>query len=64
MARYRVWMISRPGPYEQYDGHVDVSAESEDDLFRLAVQKLRRTSFPDRGEGHWQMVCAEELELT
>lgn len=60
---YRVYLRSRPGFYEQYDGHVDVSRSDDDEtnLFMLAVRKLRRTSFPDRGPECWKFEKVERL---
>jgi len=48
--QYRVQLRSTPGPYAQYDGEVDVFCDSSspEDIFRAAVSRLARTSFPDR----------------
>lgn len=65
MPTHRVHLKSVPGPYEQYQGVVEVSASvgsSDDELFDLAVTKLRRTSFPDRSKEMWKFVKAEELK--
>jgi hypothetical protein len=57
----RVYLTSKPGPYAQYDGHVDVSIEEGDDPFLAAVRQLRRTSFPDRGADCWKLVKVEHV---
>jgi len=46
--RFRVELRSAPGPWTFYSGHVDVLAADIDSAFLEAVQKLARTSFPDR----------------
>ena len=60
-CKYRCWMQSIPGPYEQYDGHVDVWCRSDDwsDVFTAAVAKLKRTAFPDRTAACWKMIDFE-----
>ena len=65
MSRYRVWLRSTPGPMAQYDGHVDITLDGEPtagDIKTRAVQKLRRTSFPDRGPGCWRVTKTELIE--
>ena len=62
----RVWLRSKPGPYAQYNGHVDVDVEIDEDnlktaAFYAAVQKLRRTSFPDRSAALWKSDRVEVL---
>ena len=66
----RVWLRSAPGFYEQYDGKVDLCFDSmesfwklqdDDQLLRLAVEKLQRTSFPDRGMSMWKVDRVEVL---
>lgn len=60
-TRYRVWLRSVPGPYEQYDGKVDVLAEDTYDAARRALAELRRTSFPDRSDSMWRVERIEVL---
>lgn len=59
--KYRVWIRSRPGMYEQYDGYVDVYASSEDTAGTAAKQKLKRTSFPDRSSDMWIIERTEKI---
>jgi hypothetical protein len=54
-------MRSVPGPYEQYDGHVAVNAESEEDAIDAAFRKLKQTTFPDRGRSMWRVMCVERI---
>jgi len=56
----RVYLKSVPGPYAQYDGYVDVPEPDNGDPFLAAVNKLRRTSFPDRRVDMW--IC-EKIEV-
>jgi hypothetical protein len=58
--RYRVWMRSTPGFYEQYSGKVDVWAEDEEQAEERAFQELRRGAFPDRGRTMWRV---EKIEV-
>jgi hypothetical protein len=39
--------------YAQYNGKVDVYADTSDHAVEAAIQKLRNTSFPDRGKDMW-----------
>lgn len=57
--KYRVWLRSVPGPYEQYDGHVDVFAEDAEQAKERAKRELRRTSFPDRSDSMWRVEKVE-----
>ena len=57
------WIVtleSTPGPYAQYKGDVNVWADEdaqEDELFRLAVRKLKQGAFYDRGSlGFWKLI--------
>ena len=61
MDNYKVWIRSKPGMYQQYDGYVDGRAEDVDSAIDRAFTKLQRTSFPDRGPGMWKV---EKVELT
>ena len=47
MTQYRVYLRTRAGMYTQYDGYVDVVAEDEEQAADRAIDKLKRTSFPD-----------------
>ena len=61
---YRVWLRSVPGPMEQYDGHVDVwfgNAVSRQEAVNAAKDKLKRTSFPDRGRDCWRDTDVEVI---
>jgi len=62
---YRVHLKSVPGQWELYDGHVDVSGAGDADdeeLFRSAVRRLSKTSFPDRpGLSSWKLIKVERL---
>jgi hypothetical protein len=46
--KYRVWIRSRPGHYAQYDGNVDVFVDDGEAAIKAALDRLKRTSFPDR----------------
>jgi hypothetical protein len=56
---YRVWIRSVPGFYAQHDGYVDVVAHDVEDAVRKALDKLRRTSFPDRTRDMWRIEKVE-----
>lgn len=59
--KYRVWMRSAPGFYEQYSGKVDVFAESEDQAIDRAFQELKRGAFPDRSRNMWRVEKVERI---
>jgi hypothetical protein len=59
MKRYKVWLRSVPGMYEQYDGYVEVAAEDDEDAIERALSKLKRTSFPGRNRGMWNVHRVE-----
>lgn len=59
--KYRVWVRSVPGMYAQYDGYVDVHADDKWDAEDAALEKLKRTSFPDRSKSMWKIERVEEL---
>lgn len=61
MDRYRIWLRSVPGPYEQYAGKVDVTADSPTSAQARALGELQRTSFPDRSPGMWRIERIEVL---
>lgn len=61
-GKWRVWMRSTPGPYEQYDGKVDVFADNEDEAEERAFAELKRGSFPDRGRACWKVERVEKLK--
>ena len=64
VMRWRVYLRSVLGPYEQYDGHVDVWSYdgTPTELLRHAVDELRHTAFPDRGADCWTFVRSECLD--
>ena len=53
--KYIVWMRSKPGMYEQYNGKVEVWAKNEKEAIENAHAKLRRGAFPDRNSGMWNI---------
>jgi hypothetical protein len=60
----RVFLNSTSGMYAQYDGHVDVHIEEydEDAAFTAAVDRLGRTSFPDRkSKVFWRFIRMQKL---
>jgi len=61
MKKYRVWLRSRPGFYAQYDGKVDVMADSEDDAAEKALMKLKRGAFFDRDNSMWKIERVERI---
>lgn len=61
MNTYKVWIRSKPGPVEQYDGYVEVHANDGDDAIDRAFQKLKRESFPDRNRGMWNVEKVEQV---
>jgi len=61
MNKYRVWIRSNPGFYEQYNGYVDVFAEDDKNAIQAALKKLKRTSFPDRDNSMWRIEKVEAI---
>lgn len=61
MYRFRVWMRSVPGFYEQYDGKVDVWADDESQAEDRAFAELKRGAFPDRSRNMWKVERIEKL---
>lgn len=59
MNRYRVYLHSEPGMWEFYKGHVDVLAEDDTEAIKVAVRRLRSTSFPDRPLNSWVLEKVE-----
>lgn len=55
MNKYKVFIRSRPGFYEQYSGTVEVTAENEDDAVDAAFRKLKAGAFPDRNKDMWKL---------
>lgn len=53
MPKYEVWMRSRPGMYEQYDGKIDVYADNDTDAIEIAFRKLKQGAFPERDRHMW-----------
>jgi hypothetical protein len=62
MLKFRVWIRSVPGFYEQYDGRVDVYAESYEEAGPRALRELKRTSFPERNASMWRIERIELLQ--
>jgi hypothetical protein len=60
---YRVWLRSKPGPYEQYNGKIDVTAYDEDDAVAVAFKKLKAGSFPDRNSSMWIIEKVERRHI-
>lgn len=61
-SKYRCYVRSAPGMWEQYEGYVDVWAYSEGEVFDKAVRELTRTSFRDRpGRDSWILQRIEKL---
>ena len=61
--KFRCHLSSAPGMWAQYDGHVDVWAPNEAEVFGRAVRELARTSFSDRpGMGCWRLDRIEPIE--
>ena len=61
MNKYRVYLHSKPGYWEFYKGHVDVFAEDDTEAIKIAIRRLRSTSFPDRPLSAWVMDKVERL---
>lgn len=59
MTKYRVWIRSVPGFYEQYDGKVDVQAEDVDEAKEIALRTLKAGAFPDRSRSMWRVEKVE-----
>ena len=59
MNKYNVWLRSKPGMYEQYNGKVMVYAEHEEEAVDRAFRKLKRTTFPHRPRGMWRVDKVE-----
>ena len=57
---YRVRLHSKPGMWEYYDGHVDVTALSDAQAERFALGKLKN-SFWDRPTNSWVIDKIERL---
>jgi hypothetical protein len=61
MANYKVWMRSKAGFYEQYDGFVDVYAKDDSDAISKALRKLKTGAFPDRNNSMWTVEKVERI---
>lgn len=61
MDRFRVWIRSVPGFYEQYDGKVDVWGENEAQAETRAFLELKRGAFPDRSRSMWKVERVERI---
>jgi hypothetical protein len=56
MRTYHVHIRSKPGPYEQYQGYIEVEAEDFEKAVPAAFAKLHDgalASFPDRNPAMW-----------
>jgi hypothetical protein len=60
VKKFKVWYISVPGMYEQYDGYIEVSANDQDQALERAWVSLRR-AFPERVRAMWRV---EKIELS
>jgi hypothetical protein len=60
--QFRIWIRSTSGPYEQYNGKVDVWAESVDQAKQRALNELKRGAFPDRNASMWRIERVEVLQ--
>ena len=58
MNAYKVWLRSKPGMWERYDGYVSVRAHNDEHAIGLAFTKIQR-DFPDRGRGAWELEKVE-----
>ena len=61
VRKYRVWMRSTPGFYEQYAGKVDVVARDEEHAIDRAFAELKRGASPERGRSMWKVEKVERL---
>lgn len=62
MQKYRVEMHSKAGMWAYYDGHVDVQADNEEEAIEQALDRLKRTSFPDRPRNAWAIDGVQRLD--
>jgi len=61
--KFRCHVHSAPGMWAFYEGHVDVYAQQEEDVFPRAVKELGRTAFRDRPhESDWKLDKIERLD--
>lgn len=61
MNKYKVFIRSRPGFYEQYSGTVEVVAEDDDAAVDAAFRKLKAGSFPDRNKDMWKVEQVDRV---
>ena len=59
--KFRVWLRSVPGFYEQYSGKVDVYACDEEQAKARAFMELKRGAFPDRSAAMWKIERVERI---
>ena len=57
--KYKVWLRSIPGPYAQYNGHVEVMALDEEGAETAALSQLKRGCYPDRNNSMWRIEKIE-----
>lgn len=62
MKKYRVWLRSKPGFYEQYSCNLIVISKDENDAIKRALIELKKTTFEDRSSDSW-IVEKVEREL-
>jgi len=55
LKKYTVWLRTKPGMCEQYDGKVEVFAENYDQALDRAFSKLRNGIFPDYSRDLWNV---------
>lgn len=53
MKKYKVYLHSKAGFWEHYNGYVPVTAKDSENAITEALNILKRKSFPDRGRDAW-----------
>ncbi len=61
LNKYKVYIRSKPGMYEQYSMCVRVDAYNDEDAIDQALLKLKRGAFPDRTRDMWRVEKVERL---
>jgi hypothetical protein len=59
--RYKVWLRSTPGMWERYEGSVEVSAESDQEAEKAALNQLAARAFRGRGRDAWIVEKVERV---
>jgi hypothetical protein len=57
--KFKVYLRSVPGFYEQYDGSIDVLAIDSEQAIEKAFRQLKRTTFSDRTNSMWSVEKVE-----